>query len=99
MWSIVTFRTFFLFLVDVVALVESNSRPVGHQLVSTYMTNRNADPMDLVELARQVQKVRNDMHPVIVYTDKYTLYIFPDKALFFFSTKCMSIFSYFSTKI
>lgn len=39
-----------------VALVESNSRPVGHQLVNTYMTNRNADPMDLVELARQVQK-------------------------------------------
>ncbi|KAL4223092.1 hypothetical protein ACF0H5_016567 [Mactra antiquata] len=39
-----------------VALVESNSRPDGHQLVNTYMTNRNADPMDLVELARQVQK-------------------------------------------
>ncbi|XP_052797395.1 uncharacterized protein C1orf50 homolog [Mya arenaria] len=38
-----------------VALVESNSRPTGHQLVNTYMTNRNADPMDLVELARQVQ--------------------------------------------
>ena len=46
-----------LFPVDTVALVESNSRPAGHQLVNSYMTNRNADPMDLVELAKQVQKV------------------------------------------
>ncbi|XP_045174115.2 uncharacterized protein C1orf50 homolog isoform X1 [Mercenaria mercenaria] len=39
-----------------VALVESNSRPSGQMLVNTYMVNRNADPMDLVELAKQVQK-------------------------------------------
>ena len=47
----------YLFPVNTVALVESNSRPAGHQLVNSYMTNRNADPMDLVELAKQVQKV------------------------------------------
>ena len=49
---------FYLFCYISVALVESNSRPAGHQLVNTYMTNRNADPMDIVELAKQVQKVK-----------------------------------------
>jgi len=44
-----------------VALVESNSRPGGQQLVSTYMTNRSADPMDIVELAKQVQKVFKEL--------------------------------------
>ncbi|KAK3579831.1 hypothetical protein CHS0354_029561 [Potamilus streckersoni] len=39
-----------------VCLVESNSNPDGYQLVNTYMTNRNADPMDLVQLAQQIQK-------------------------------------------
>ena len=53
----VIFKVLFCYLS--VALVESNSRPAGHQLVNTYMTNRNADPMDLVELAKQVQKVRS----------------------------------------
>ena len=46
--------------VSSVALVESNNRPGGHQLVNTYQTNRNADPMDLVALAQQVQKVHNE---------------------------------------
>lgn len=41
----------------VVKLVESNSRPCGVQLVSTARTNKNADPMDLVELATNIQKV------------------------------------------
>ena len=54
-WSVL-FRSEIGFFI-LVALVESNSRPSGHQLVNTYMVNRNADPMDLVELARQVQKV------------------------------------------
>jgi len=39
-----------------VALVESNSRPGGVQLVNTHSTNKNADPMDLVELAQTIQK-------------------------------------------
>ncbi|XP_011436160.2 uncharacterized protein C1orf50 homolog [Crassostrea angulata] len=39
-----------------VQLVESNSRPCGVQLVSTARTNKNADPMDLVELATTIQK-------------------------------------------
>ncbi|KAK6192208.1 hypothetical protein SNE40_003720 [Patella caerulea] len=39
-----------------VALVESSSRPMGVQLVNSRMTNKTSDPMDLVELAKQVQK-------------------------------------------
>ncbi|KAK3084407.1 hypothetical protein FSP39_013068 [Pinctada imbricata] len=42
--------------VKAVALVESNSRPGGVQLVSTHRTNKTADPMDLVELAQTIQK-------------------------------------------
>ena len=40
-----------------VALVEANSRPMGVQLVNTKQTNKCSDPMDLIELAKQVQKV------------------------------------------
>ncbi|RXM34953.1 hypothetical protein EOD39_13538 [Acipenser ruthenus] len=43
-----------------VALVESNTNPSGLQLVSSYQTNRVGDPMDLVALAQQVQKVLED---------------------------------------
>ncbi|CAH1772237.1 unnamed protein product [Owenia fusiformis] len=39
-----------------VSLVESNSAPNGHQLVNSYQTNRNSDPMDLVQLAQVVEK-------------------------------------------
>lgn len=38
-----------------VSEVEKNSTPLGHELVSSYHTNRHDDPMDLVELARVVQ--------------------------------------------
>ena len=40
-----------------VSLVESAHRPMGVQLVNSHKTNKTSDPMDLVELARQVQKV------------------------------------------
>ncbi|XP_041350255.1 uncharacterized protein C1orf50 homolog [Gigantopelta aegis] len=39
-----------------VSLVEGSHRPMGVQLVNSYQTNKTSDPMDLVELARQVQK-------------------------------------------
>ncbi|XP_075869298.1 uncharacterized protein C1orf50 homolog [Nelusetta ayraudi] len=39
-----------------VTLVESSGAPGGLQLVSSYQTNRIGDPMNLVELAHQVQK-------------------------------------------
>lgn len=38
-------------------LVESSSAPNGLELVSSYQTHRVGDPMDLVALAAQVQKV------------------------------------------
>ena len=41
----------------VVTLVESNDKPNGLELVSSYQTNRLGDPMDLVSLAQVVQKV------------------------------------------
>lgn len=41
----------------VVTLVESSSAPCGLELVSAYQTNRVGDPLDLVALASQVQKV------------------------------------------
>ncbi|TNN79628.1 putative protein C1orf50 [Liparis tanakae] len=37
-------------------LVESSSSPSGVELVSSYQTNRVGDPMDLVNLATQVQR-------------------------------------------
>ena len=40
-----------------VALVESNAHPMGVQLVNSRKTNKTSSPMDLVELAKQVQKV------------------------------------------
>lgn len=40
-----------------VQLVESSSNPNGLELVSSYQTNRVGDPMDLVALATQVQRV------------------------------------------
>ncbi|GCC17102.1 hypothetical protein chiPu_0017450 [Chiloscyllium punctatum] len=40
-----------------VALVESNANPAGLQLVSSYQTNRIGDPLDIVALAQQIQKV------------------------------------------
>lgn len=40
-----------------VTLVETSSAPSGLDLVSAYQTNRVGDPMDLVALAAQVQKV------------------------------------------
>lgn len=43
----------------IVTLVETNSNPSGIVLVSPYQTNRVGDPMDLVALAQQVQKVSN----------------------------------------
>ena len=53
-----------------VALVESESRPMGVTLVNTLHTNKMSDSMDLVELAKQVQKVGPDhvinvTHPVV----------------------------------
>ncbi|XP_064598980.1 uncharacterized protein C1orf50 homolog [Liolophura sinensis] len=39
-----------------VNLVEQSDRPGGVMMVNTYATNRASDPMDLVELARTVQK-------------------------------------------
>ncbi|XP_013407461.1 uncharacterized protein C1orf50 homolog isoform X2 [Lingula anatina] len=39
-----------------VALVESNSNPCGVQLVNVNAVNKSSDPMDIVELAKQVQK-------------------------------------------
>lgn len=39
-----------------VSLVESNSRPLGVQLVNSKKTNKVSDPTDLVELAKSVQK-------------------------------------------
>lgn len=41
-----------------VSLVESNRAPMGVTLVHSDRTNTPEDPTDLVELARQVQKVR-----------------------------------------
>lgn len=41
------------------ALVELTPTPGGLALVSPYHTNRVGDPLDLVALAEQVQKVRN----------------------------------------
>ncbi len=38
-------------------LVESSSAPSGLKLVSSYQTTKVGDPMDLVALAEQVQKV------------------------------------------
>ena len=40
-----------------VALVESNAHPMGVQLVSSQKSNKTSSPMDLVELAKEVQKV------------------------------------------
>jgi len=52
---------FFLFneviLCFSVELVESDNRPMGVTLVNTLQTNKISDCMDLVELAKQVQKV------------------------------------------
>lgn len=47
---------------SVVTLVESSSAPGGLELVSAYQTNRVGDPLDLVALASQVQKVWPPMH-------------------------------------
>lgn len=47
----------FLFYFFAVTLVESSSAPSGLELVSSYQTNRVGDPMNLVALAEQVQKV------------------------------------------
>ncbi len=41
-----------------VALVETNSRPMGVQLVNVRKTHKMGDPGDLIELAKTVQKVR-----------------------------------------
>ena len=41
-----------------VALVETNSRPMGVTLVNTRMSHKLGDPGDLVELAKTVQKVK-----------------------------------------
>ena len=43
-----------------VALVETNSRPMGVTLVNTQMSHKLGDPGDLVELAKTVQKVKED---------------------------------------
>ena len=40
-----------------VQLVQTSSRPLGQQLVNPHSVTKNSDPTDLVELARQVQKV------------------------------------------
>ena len=53
----ITVRHLTDFSVFLVALVESNSRPGGMQLVNAKTVNKNSDPMDLVELAKSVQKV------------------------------------------
>ena len=39
-----------------VALVETNSRPMGVTLVNTRMSHKLGDPGDIVELAKTVQK-------------------------------------------
>lgn len=49
-------------------LVESDSAPGGLQLVSSYQTNRIGDPMDLVELATQVQKVWTGIRCLYLFT-------------------------------
>ena len=41
-----------------VQLVERNDTPLGVQLVNPNTVGKSADPMDLVSLAQQVQKVR-----------------------------------------
>ena len=40
-----------------VQLVERESAPMGLQLVNANKVNKSSDPMDLVSLAQQVQKV------------------------------------------
>lgn len=47
-----------IFLVCV-NLVETSGNPNGVQLVNPHQTTKASDPMDLVELARQIQKVIN----------------------------------------
>lgn len=44
-------------VVCAVTLVNNNSAPGGLELVSSHQTYRVGDPMDLVSLATQVQKV------------------------------------------
>ena len=65
------FNFFFFVVVEIVALVDersqpvgvtvqlvqTSSRPLGQQLVNPHSVTKNSDPTDLVELARQVQKV------------------------------------------
>ena len=53
-----------------VALVESDSQPMGVTLVNTLHTNKMSDCMDLVELAKQVQKV------CMKYFDELTVFHF-----------------------
>ncbi len=45
----------------IVTLVETSSNPSGMALVSPYQTNRVGDPMDIVALAQQVQKVSDTL--------------------------------------
>lgn len=57
----------------VVALVESESRPMGVTLVNTLHTNKVYDCMDLVELAKQVQKVTIILMTFLQRTDTHML--------------------------
>lgn len=50
-----------------VTLVETSSNPSGMVLVSPYQTNRVGDPMDLVSLAQQVQKVSDAFVKHVTY--------------------------------
>ncbi|KAL5016326.1 hypothetical protein ScPMuIL_005915 [Solemya velum] len=47
-----------------VALVESCQQPGGLQLVNSYLTNRHADPMDLVAMAESIQKANDTVKAV-----------------------------------
>ena len=51
-----------------VALVETNSRPMGVTLVNTRMSHKLGDPGDLVELAKTVQKVKEKANIVAICT-------------------------------
>ncbi len=55
-----------------VTLVESSSAPSGLKLVSSYQTTKVGDPMDLVALAEQVQKVCTKYIYIYIHTHTHT---------------------------
>lgn len=63
----------------VVNLVETSTAPSGMELVSSYQTNRVGDPMDLVALAEQVQKVRHVLSSCLAHKS-----VFPPEVTWMF---------------